>query len=133
MILVNFSRRNEAFRYEFAEPLAGTFRLTEVDGKKIESRMGRMEIQDISPQGLKISMSLDLPVAEKTINGLFYISIATSEYVIPGRFVWRKSWGKQVQYGIYLQCDERTKRALMTGLKSYVKSVKPEQSQPSDS
>ncbi|GIQ69805.1 PilZ domain-containing protein [Xylanibacillus composti] len=127
---MNLSRRNEAFRYEFEEPLAGKFRLIEVDGKKIESRMGEMEVRDISPRGLKITTSLDLPVAEKKINGLFYINFAAAEYAIPGRFVWRKPRVSQYQYGIYLQCDDAMKKTLLSGLKAYVKS---QQEKPSES
>ncbi len=127
-MVMNMSRRNETFRYEFGEPLAGKFRLTEIDGNKLESRMGEMEVQDISLQGMKVTMPLDLPVREKAINGLFYVTIASADYTIPGKFIWRKPKVNEYQYGIHLQCDNAMKNALLSGLKSHAKSNLTEKS-----
>ncbi|WP_017728271.1 PilZ domain-containing protein [Halalkalibacterium ligniniphilum] len=115
-------RREDAFRYTFEDPLKSTFRLIKADEKNIRSSEGEMCILDISPGGIRMSTTYELPDPEET--SLFLeidLPINEAALVMRGEVVWKKSYASSFEYGINFHNTEKERQMIVAELKIYVK------------
>ena len=115
-------KRNEAFRYDFGVPLPATFHISKINNKQIDSSNGEAKIHDISPGGLKMEASLNLPAkqqVELTIN----VHVEDVELTLVGVIMWQKHQFNKYFYGIEL-ITEDYEDSIIDALKKYQKAHK---------
>ena len=115
-------KRNEAFRYEFGVPLPATFHISKINNKPIESSSGDAKIHDISPGGMKIEASLNLP-ANQQVELTMQVNIEEVQLTLVGEIVWQKKQSNKFYYGIEL-ITEDYEDAIIDALKKYQKAHK---------
>lgn len=115
-------RREDSFRYEFAEPLDGHFKLVKIEDNDVESSEGQLSILDISPGGMKIETTFELP-DPKTINIFLEIdfTLQENELILRGEVVWKTILSNSYEYGIDFTTPENERQQMLTDLKGYVK------------
>ncbi|MFT8320916.1 MAG: PilZ domain-containing protein [Bacillus sp. (in: firmicutes)] len=114
-------KRDEAFRYQFKEPIEATFTFQTGNTNRM-SKMGKATIIDLSPNGLKFTSELDLPVDNKELLFFFRFILNKKEFSIPGNIIWKKQRHNYFQYGYEGKNDEETKKRIIEVLKEYSKS-----------
>jgi hypothetical protein len=115
-------KRNETFRYEFGKPLTGHFKILRINGQPVESKLGKADIFDLSPEGLKVETELDLH-ENKAVDIEVAFTIMT-EQKLTGEVVWQKrAYNGKYQYGIHLYNDAESKDKLINELKEYSKKL----------
>lgn len=111
-------KRNESFRFEFGEPVACEFKIVTA---KTESNPGNGGILDISPKGLKLFISFNLPI-EKKLKVQITFTLNESPLTINGFPIWKK---KAVSggflYGIQLENSKDVEKQLIEELKQFAK------------
>ncbi|WP_445488556.1 PilZ domain-containing protein [Niallia sp. 03133] len=114
-------KRHEPFRFQFKEPITATLSFQNREGEI--SKIGKATIIDVSPNGLKFTSELDLPI--KNENLLFFISFILNdkEFSIPGNISWKKIRSDYFLYGYKGKNDEETKKGITKALKEYAKST----------
>lgn len=125
---MSFSRREEAFRYNFAEPLGGTFQITKIDGVGVESKIGELKILDISLHGAKISTQYDFHIEWKNIELTLQFQVMSISFSIPGILVHHERNIEDDQYGIHLKTDDTIQDQMINELKAYAWSLVREKS-----
>lgn len=115
--------RDESFRYGFSKPIACTFKIVEKDGKPIESKSGKADLLDISPHGLKISTSLDLPVDEYLLHAEVTFKIIEETLSMRGQFLWKQKNALEYHYGIKGLDDLELKDSIVKELKNYANAT----------
>ncbi|WP_232223947.1 PilZ domain-containing protein [Anoxybacteroides tepidamans] len=83
-------KRQEAFRYQFGQPLSCTFRIVRIGDQETESEKGTSEIYDISPRGMRIRTSLDIPPHPKDVHAQIVFTLNDVEFTFLGTFVCKK-------------------------------------------
>ncbi|KUP04504.1 hypothetical protein Q73_15350 [Bacillus coahuilensis m2-6] len=116
-------KRGEAFRYVFGEPLPILFHLTKIDGKPIESSSGQAQMIDLSPKGMRMYTTFNLPDSKKrTILLEVHFSILGEQFAIEGEIVWQEtSFDGGYYYGIGLFIAEEEKNRLINSIKNLAK------------
>ncbi|GAE32545.1 PilZ domain-containing protein [Halalkalibacter hemicellulosilyticus] len=113
-------KRDESFRYEFKQPLDGTFTiLTEGETSKPAS----IHILDVSPGGIKFTTKLDLPIEEKGYRLKVEMVLSDEQIEIVGTIVWKKPSHGQFVYGFEAEEDEELEKYLIHLLKRYIKTI----------
>jgi hypothetical protein len=112
-------KRQEAFRYEFGQPLSCTFRIAQVGEKKVESDKGKAEIHDISPKGMKIATQLNIPFDKKSIIIEITFTLSEFELTFLGKLVWQRKFANDYFYGVHLILSQEEERRLIDELKKY--------------
>jgi hypothetical protein len=112
-------KRQEAFRYEFGQPLPCTFRIAQIGEKKVESDKGKAEIYDISPKGMKIATSLNIPLDKTSIIIEITFTLSELELTFLGRLVWQKKFANDYFYGVNLILSQDEGQRLIDELKKY--------------
>lgn len=117
-------KRDEAFRYSFAEPLPVHFQIVMVDDHAVTSTEGDAIMLDLSLEGAKLSTELDLHKRDHEFIrlGLFF-TLYGKNFDLLGDVVWEKHLGRQKQYGIHLLVDDEEKQRLLIALKQFVKDL----------
>lgn len=118
-----YSRRGEAFRYNFAIPVKGEFKITKIDGVEVESGAGELKIIDISLHGAKISAPYDFHVEEKNIELTLQFQVMSILFLIPGQLVYHERHVDGHRYGVHLHTDESTREQLVSELKAYARNL----------
>lgn len=119
-------KRNEAFRYEFGVPTDIIFFISRIDGKSITSSEGEGKILDISPSGLRMQSSLNIP-SNKDLELTLHITIGSQEVSVIGKIVWQKQIFPYYQYGVEL-ISEAFEEQIISALKEYQKQHKEDSS-----
>lgn len=105
-------RREESFRYKFTAPIYcyywDEYERTKKDGA----------ILDLSPNGLKLETSADLPITT-SIDVTFGLN--STSLNVRGNIKWKKNYLKKYIIGLELQNDEELKRKIINELKQHVK------------
>lgn len=115
-------KRNETFRYEFGKPLPCSLKILKVDGQQVESKVGKADIYDLSPEGLKISTEFNFFNNNEVVLE-FSFSIIT-EQKVTGEIIWqRKDYNGHYLYGVHLFNDAESKNKLINELKEYSKKL----------
>lgn len=112
-------KRSEAFRYEFKEPIESEMCLVKMEDKEIDTNTGIIMIHDISPEGMKISSQLDIPLEPK-----FTLKITVNiieNLTILAKIAWKQQTPTGYIYGLQLLDNEDEKKAIIENLKIYVK------------
>lgn len=119
-------KRDEAFRFTFGTPIEGTFKIARIDGKIATSSEGPALIIDLSPNGLKFSSPLNIPIEEKQF--LFEVYFNINDYktlVLLAEPKWKKRISPSLfTYGLIGLDSEETKKEIITELKEYAKRLK---------
>ncbi|MBA2875819.1 PilZ domain-containing protein [Thermaerobacillus caldiproteolyticus] len=112
-------RRQEAFRYEFGQPLPCTFRLVRIDGRSVESEEGRAHIHDISPRGMKIETWLHIQPEQQEIE--IQVTFALNDIVFRflGMLVWQKPLASHYYYGVRLMLSDVQEEMLVREIKQH--------------
>lgn len=116
---MQYSRREEAFRYQFPTPLKGEFQITKINGKKVESSIGKLDIFDISLHGAKVYTEFDFQIDEHEIELTLNFCIKKLEFSIPGTVVYQGRYGGDFVCGIHLNTDEKTRAQITNELKAF--------------
>lgn len=75
------------------------------------------EILDLSPSGLKLKTSKDLPITE-----MLYLEFGIINQIsVHGDIRWKKDYTSYFVYGIHLQNDEDLQKQIISELKEFVK------------
>ncbi|MFC3885046.1 PilZ domain-containing protein [Bacillus songklensis] len=107
-------RREESFRYKFITPLYCFYSI----GNK-EEQLKDGKILDLSPNGLRLETSIDLPLATTSIHLTFGLN--SNSIRVTGDIQWKKTYSKTCIAGLQLQNDEALKQKIINELKEYVK------------
>jgi hypothetical protein len=113
-------KRQEAFRYEFGQPIPCSFRIVRIGEKEVESDKGKAEIYDISPKGMKIGTSLNIPLEKKVIILEVSFTLNKTELIFHGRLVWQRRFANDYFYGVNLILSLSEETKLINELKQYV-------------
>lgn len=112
-------KRQEAFRYQFGQPLACTFRIVRIGDEDTESDKGTAEIYDISPRGMRIRTSLDIPPHPKDVHVQIVFTLNDAEFAVLGTFVWQKRFANVYDYGLKLDISYEQEEMLIREIKRY--------------
>lgn len=116
-------RRDEPFRFQFQKPLQGTFKILQLNGLSGVSKEGKALIIDLSPNGVKFTSPLNLPIESKKF--LIEISFVINEQTIKmlAESRWKKRTGvSEFTYGFAGIEDEQAKLEIIKELKEYSKN-----------
>lgn len=97
-------KRNEPFRYEFGMPIKVNFYISRINGKTTASSEGEGRVLDISPKGLRLQTSLDIP-AKQEVELTMHLTIGSRDIVLIGNIVWQKKVYPSFQYGVEMISD----------------------------
>lgn len=116
-------KRQEAFRFQFQQPIHGTFKIVSINGKQGDAKSAIAYIVDISPNGIKFRSPINLPIDQNDF--LLEISFLLAERFINvlGKPKWKKTEGKMWVYGFTGLDDKETKKEIVNVLKIYTKKV----------
>lgn len=117
-------KRDESFRFTFGTPIEGTFKIARINGKIGSSNEGIAFILDLSPNGLKITSPLDIPIEEKQF--IFEVSFILNHKTIV--MLAEPKWKKRLSptsftYGLVGLDSEETKKVIIEELKEYAKGL----------
>ncbi|MEN2768415.1 PilZ domain-containing protein [Ornithinibacillus xuwenensis] len=111
-------RRDEAFRFEFGEPLPIVFTIEEMNGSHVETSDGKASLLDISLRGMKICTSLSIPIdRQSNVKVSIQFQLNHNNYTIQGIIVWKKQRFTEYFYGIQFTTSSETQDALLDDLK----------------
>jgi len=114
--------RNESFRFSFRHPLKARFSIDELNGKKVESGEGEIQIMDLSPSGTKIRTDLNLPMSEDPpVKIVVHFELNEEEYNFKGKIVWKKMHLNSFLYGVHFLINDDMHEEIIKQLKKYVK------------
>ncbi|MFE7063220.1 PilZ domain-containing protein [Sutcliffiella sp. NPDC057660] len=97
-------KRNEPFRYEFGMPVRVNFYISRINGKTTASSEGEGTVLDISPSGLRMQTSLDIPTNQE-VELTMHMTIGSREIALIGNIVWQKKVYPSYQYGVEMISD----------------------------
>lgn len=98
-------KRDEPLRYEFAQPLDVSFYLSRLRGKNSQSSRGKGVIKNISPGGLRLVTTFDLPKGDE-LEITFEFSIANHTIQPIGYIVWKEKKINSFLYGVNFISDD---------------------------
>jgi hypothetical protein len=110
-------KRQEAFRYQFGQPLSCTFRIVRSDGK--QEKEENAYIHDISPHGMKLEMPLRIPLQnnDQKIEVTFTLNDVTFRFL--GKIVWEKPFARTYYYGVRLLVSDEQEEMLISEIKRH--------------
>ncbi|CAM3363161.1 PilZ domain-containing protein [Marinicrinis lubricantis] len=120
---MNYSRREESFRYTFHQPLPGTFHMTRIDGEVMISSEGKLQILDMSLNGMKMASSLNIPAGRHEVHLAVSCQIASELLELEGTILWQESYAGEYLYGVQFQQDEKVREQLLQELKRYARDL----------
>jgi hypothetical protein len=116
-------KREEAFRYEFQEPLFCTFRIMRINNVKRKSNYGQAKIHDISPNGLKMSISLNIPLEEQSVEIEIEFLLNNTSITLTGELIWKKKDINIYSYGVKFTISDSLKNHFVNEIKFHSKRM----------
>ncbi|WP_280771095.1 PilZ domain-containing protein [Salipaludibacillus daqingensis] len=113
-------KREEPLRYEFAKPLDVSFYISRLRGEQSQSSRGKGVIRNISPGGLRLESTLDLP-KDKEVEITFELDIAGHTIQPIGCIVWKEKSYDRTMYGVDFVSNEYEQN-IIRALKDYPKN-----------
>ncbi|MGD6832453.1 PilZ domain-containing protein [Sutcliffiella halmapala] len=113
-------KRNEPFRYEFGMPVRVNFYISRINGKTTASSEGEGVVLDISPSGLRMQSSLNIP-SNQEVELTMHMTIGSREIALIGNIVWQKKVYPTYQYGVEMISDAFEEQIIFA-LKEFQKS-----------
>ena len=113
-------KRDEPLRYEFAQPLDVNFYISRLRGKDFQSSRGKGTLLNISPGGLRLEATLDLP-KDTDVEITFELDIAGHTIKPIGFVVWKEKKYDRFIYGIDFSSDD-FKQDIIQALKDFPKT-----------
>ncbi|SFA47351.1 PilZ domain-containing protein [Parageobacillus thermantarcticus] len=111
-------RRQEAFRYQFGQPLPCTFRLVHDHEKYIEIEEKSAHIHDISPHGMKLETPTRIPYEHhQEIEVTFTLNDVTFRFL--GKIVWERPFARTYYYGVRLLISNEQEEKLISEIKRH--------------
>lgn len=84
-------KRDESFRFTFENPVKATFKVLRLNQLNNDLKEGSALIIDLSPNGLRLSSSLDLPINEKNIVLMISFVLNAQPLSIMAEPIWKKT------------------------------------------
>jgi hypothetical protein len=97
------SRRKEAFRYIFNKPLHCIFEIIEINGSKITSKTASAKLIDLSKNGCRLEMKLNLNSRANRIKIRMVLKITDKDIPVTGYLRWQRSSLSYHSYGILFE------------------------------
>lgn len=116
-------KREEAFRFQFQKPLQGSIKLIKENGAAANSESSRIEIMDVSPNGIKFHSPINFAIHEKKYLLEITFELENRLLHILGEPVWKKPSGSQFTYGFNGLDNKSTKQEIIEALKDYSKRI----------
>lgn len=123
------SMRKEPFRYKFKLPIPGDFRITHSDHAEVRSKLGKMELVDLSLNGARIATKYHIALNGRHIKVMLQFQFMTFHFSIPGRLVYQLKGNGVYYYGVHLETDDAIRRQIISELKLYAKKLLDEEKQ----
>lgn len=117
-----YYKRNEPFRYSFGQPVQAMIEAIQKEEQGLVST-GKWEaaILDLSPNGMKIASSANIePSEDLQIRTSFMLNKIHIE--INGKISWKKSLGRDFEYGIAENNSDQIKDLLISQLKVFART-----------
>ncbi|WP_066058114.1 PilZ domain-containing protein [Robertmurraya korlensis] len=116
-------KRQEAFRFQFQQPIHGTFKIISINGVQGDVKSAIAYIVDISPNGIKFKSPINLPIEQNDF--LLEVSFLLADRLIRviGTPKWKKIEGKMCVYGFTGLDDKETKEEIINVLKIHTKMI----------
>ncbi|MBT2693633.1 PilZ domain-containing protein [Bacillus sp. ISL-55] len=114
-------KRGESFRFAFGSPLPAYFSIVKIDQELMDTSEGSAFLVDISPNGMKLSTSLDVPITDKTVFLGIRFTLNDTHFVTQGEILWKKQQYKDFHYGIQAHFEEGQQEKLIEELKIFAK------------
>lgn len=114
-------KRQEPFRYQFGQPIPCKFRITRIGERQVETDKGAAEIHDISPRGIRMETSLNLPIdsAKGEIEVELQFTIVDQPMNVRGVVIWKKTYVNEFQYGLSLEISKQEEMLLIGEIKRH--------------
>lgn len=115
-------KRDEGFRFSFGTPIAAFFSIDEMNGSKVGTSEGEARLIDLSPNGMKLNTSIDIPMSNREdvkITARFKFS--QLEHCILGKIIWKQKAINSFFYGIQFSLDEQEREEMIRDLKLFAK------------
>jgi hypothetical protein len=119
---MHYKRRQESFRYTFTPPIKGTFQIVKRDGQPLDMKPGAAEIMDLSPNGLRLSSDLHIPVRGAKLEVIVTFTLNEAPLSLYGSFIWKNPFVTSFHYGIECTNSEDTKEMIIREIKQYIKA-----------
>ncbi|MBP1934080.1 PilZ domain-containing protein [Ammoniphilus resinae] len=116
---MDYHTRNEPFRFIFAPPLETKFKIIQLEGKPVQTSEGIAKIIDLSPHGMKLETSLNMPTSRE-LELAFEFTLNQTSFILEGEILWHKG----NQYGLRLDIKKSTEEQLVKEIKFYAKTHK---------
>ncbi|MFD1361521.1 PilZ domain-containing protein [Lentibacillus salinarum] len=111
-----YFKRNESYRYTFAQPVAG--KLTKKDtSHKVTTDV---HIRDVSLQGAKLYCQNTIELRKNTAISLSF-QLNNMPFQAAGNIVWIKTYPRWSELGVYLDTDDEYREMLTWELKQIAK------------
>ncbi|MCA0971890.1 PilZ domain-containing protein [Halobacillus litoralis] len=112
-------RRHETLRYQFTEPVEAKYRIVKLGGRSIQSSFGKAHILDLSPGGMRLATSFNIPL-DKPVQFFIQTTLAGVELGVTANVIWCKRTNGEYWYG--LDFLEDYDQDVVNALKSFRKS-----------
>lgn len=116
-------KRQEAFRFQFKQPIHGSFRIISINGVQGDIQSAIAYIVDISPNGIKFRSPINLPIEQNDF--LLEISFLLADRLIRviGKPKWKRIEDEICVYGFTGLDDKETKEEIINALKIHTKTI----------
>lgn len=115
-------KRQEGFRYAFNPPIKGTFQLVKQNDQLLTIKPGAADILDLSPNGLRFSTELDIPVNEAEWEAVMTFTLNEAPISLTGTIVWKKHAAAGFHYGIECENNNEIQEMIIRSIKQHIKS-----------
>lgn len=115
-------KRDESFRFSLTQPIEGTFsiKISNVN-KSIETKIGKLWIDNISPSGLKFFSSLNIPDDNPNVMLHVKFPLGDTQVEMHGTIVWKKKSHTGYLYGFEATENPEVENQIISELKKIVK------------
>lgn len=111
-------KREESFRFSFGKPMLAFFTIDEINGNAVETSEGTAKLIDVSPNGLKLCTSLDIPFSHQNPSKVsIRFLLIEIEYKLHGEIVWKDKHDENYFYGIHFSIEENMQQKLISDIK----------------
>jgi hypothetical protein len=118
------SRRKEAFRYIFNKPLPCMFEIVEINGSVITSKVASAQLIDLSKNGCRLEMKLNLNCRANRIKLKLVLKITNKDIPILGYLKWQRSSLSYHSYGILFEKNNDLGATIIEELLAFTKNSK---------
>jgi hypothetical protein len=119
---MHYYKRQESFRYTFYPPIKGTFQIVKKDGQPLDMKPGAAEIIDLSPNGLRLSSDLHIPIRGAKLEVIVTFTLNETPLSLYGSFVWKKPISTSFHYGVECTNSFDTQEMIIREIKQYIKT-----------